>query len=316
MCGAGDKTSNDIEYDISSSLLPLLHEIQSRLVITTSTDVSKVTLDELVGTSLQAKDMYSYLLLVYYLQEGSAFIKDDELLKVYRELQEQYAQHLQKDIGMYKALLDTLALAIGKIIVDREGKKRAYEIFRSTGIVQEKYYDKLDMIAKPDFVFARCITKLQKFPEFIFSSCTILYTLFIFIMFITQCAYLSRFYHLAKSGMYVQNMRDDLQERFAYLNTAICTLQNDAIAFISKLNVCEHTSTDDLCTGLNHAVILHAMTHFKFHDILKEMYDIFENITPDPHFIAKSDSVTPEHIRQKLISRLASLQSISIYLDI
>lgn len=314
MCGAGDKISNDTEYDISSSLLPLLHEIQSRLVITTSTDVSKVTLDELVGTSLQAKDMYSYLLLVYYLQEGSDFIKDDELLKVYRELQEQYAQSLQRDIGMYKALLDTLALAVGKIIVDREGKERAYEIFRSTGIVQEKYYDKLDVIAKPDFVFARCITRLHSFSEFFFSSCTFLFTLLLFIMFITHCAYLSRFYHLAKNGMYVQNMKDELQERFAYMNTVLCTLVNDAYKFFDKFNVDEHTATDDLLTALNYAVILHAMSHFDFHNILKEMYDIFEHITHDPHSVAKSDNVTPEYIRERLINKLTSLQSISIYL--
>lgn len=313
MCGAGDKISNDREYDISSSLLPLLHEIQNRLIITTPTDVSKVDVNELVGTSLQAKDMYSYLLFVYDLSDGSKFIKDEELLKMYRQLQEEYMP-LQKSISMYKALFDTLGLTVGKIILDRVGKEKAYDIFRKTGILQEKYYDKIEMITKTDFVFARCITRLQSFSEFFFSSCTFLFTLLLFIMFITHCAYLSRFYHLAKNGMYVQNMKDELQERFAYMNTVLCTLVNDAYKFFDKFNVDEHTATDDLLTALNYAVILHAMSHFDFHNILKEMYDIFEHITPDPHSVAKSDNVTPEYIRERLINKLTSLQSISIYL--
>lgn len=319
MSGAGDKDKdkdkgkNEDISDIIYYFQPLLQEINARLSLQSVNDISQLSVDDFVKMSLKARDMYAYLIFVYDLSDGSKFIKDEELLKIYRELQKNY-KSLDKDIGMYKAVFDTFALAVGKIIVDKMGKNRAYEIFKETGIVQEKYYERIDVIAKPNFVLSRCMARLQNFPEFFFSSCTFLFTLLLFILFMTQCAHLSRFYNLAKTGMFVDAMKSELEEKFAYINTVLCTLQNDAFHFLSELKVNENTSTDDLLTGLNYCVILHAITHFKFNEVIQEMYSIFEHITPDVHAL-ESSTLTPEAVREKLISRLTRLESISIYLQ-
>lgn len=316
MSGVGDKDKDISDIIVSADIIhhfqPLLQEIKTRLSLPAVKDISQLSVNDLVKMSLKVKDMYAYLIFIYDLSDGSKFIRDEELLKIYRELQNY--KPLDKEIGMYKAVFDTFALAVGKIIVDKMGKNRAYEIFKETGIVQEKYYERIDVIAKPNFVLSRCMARLQNFPEFFFSSCTFLFTLLLFILFMTQCAHLNRFYNLAKTGMFVDAMKNELEEKFAYINTVLCTLQNDAFHFLSELKIDKDTSIDDLLTGLNYCVILHAITHFKFHEVIEEMYSIFEHITPDTHAIETIR--TPGAVREELISRLTRLESISIYLDI
>lgn len=311
-----EESIRDVEYVTIDSLFsdwvhltkPLSNALRNHFQY----DFSTQNIDILLKGLDKIKIIYSFWEFLYKLSIGND-LEDDRTKDIFLQLMSEYGSRITKELGMYKAVLDSLTFATVKCIIDQD--RTAEKWLVEKGFVYANTVDRAKFLNSPLMIIDKCKERIARFHNFFLDSLTLMLALIIMIPSLETAYTLYRSkdnrYNdekLIESNMSILNMLTMISAAHNVFKTEVIK-QRKEFTDMKAQSISDIDKKDELLNYITTLVSLHVMYHLKIEQILGQLWEMFLKHSNSKNGWEKE----VQKIKEQLLQRLQHLPSITWY---